>query len=86
MTDDKTLKAKRIIAALLSHLIFRDWENRIHSNVMDMLYKYNSELSLGINPPAVLQTMIREGIVHENGTWEGESIYSTKKAKEPISI
>jgi hypothetical protein len=53
---------------------------------MERLYKYNSELSLGINPPAVLQTMIREGIVHENGTYEGESIYSLKKAKELINI
>jgi hypothetical protein len=84
--DDKHLKAKRIIAALLSHIIFVEWCNYTHSHIMDMLYKYNSELSLGINPPAVLQTMIREGIVHENGTYEGESIYSTKKAKEPISI
>jgi hypothetical protein len=86
MTDDKHLKAKRIIASLLSHIIFQDWTNYTHTHIMDMLYKYNSELSLGINPPAVLQTMIREGIVHENGTWEGEAIYSTKKAKELVSL
>jgi hypothetical protein len=84
--DDKTLKAKRIIAALLADNIFDGWENLTHSHVMDMLYSFNSRLNLGINPPAVLQTMLREGIVHENGTWEGEIIYSTKKAKEPISI
>jgi hypothetical protein len=86
MTDDKTLKAKRIIASLLADKIFYGWENLTHSHVMERLYKYNSELSLGINPPAVLQTMIREGIVHENGTYEGESIYSLKKAKELINI
>jgi hypothetical protein len=79
--DDKTLKAKRIIAKLLADKIFDGWENRVHTNVMDLLYKYNSELSLDINPPAVLQTMLREGIVHENGSYNGESFYSLKKAK-----
>jgi hypothetical protein len=86
MTDDKHLKAKRIIAALLADNIFDGWENLTHNHVMDMLYSFNSRLNLGINPPAVLQTMLREGIVHENGTYEGDSIYSLKKAKEKVSL
>jgi hypothetical protein len=50
------------------------------------LSKFDGELSLGINPSAVLDTMIREGIIHHNGTYNDEPIFATKKAKEKVSI
>jgi hypothetical protein len=79
MEEQKLQKARVIVAKLLVSKIFFEWENRQHSNVMDLLYKYNDELSLGINPTAVLETMKREGLIHENGRYNDEVVYSAYK-------
>ena len=84
--QDKLQKARKIIAKLLANRIFTDWENRTQSDLLSLLSKLDGELSLGINPSAVLDTMVREGIVHENGTYNSESIYSLKKAKEKVTL
>lgn len=84
--QDKLQKARKIIAKLLAAKIFDGWENRTQSDLLSLLSKIDGELGLGINPSAVLDTMVREGIVHENGTYNDERIYSLKKAKELVHL
>ena len=86
MSDDKLLKARLIIAKLIAHYVFNGWENDSRSDVLEMIYKLNEDLSLGINPPSVLNTMIEHGIIFNNGTYEGEPIYSLKQAKEQVTL
>jgi hypothetical protein len=76
--DDKTLKAKRIIAALLAHLIFRDWENRTHSDVCAMIDKINEDIGISVRH-TIINTMLDLQIIYLNGEYEGQPFYSKKK-------
>ena len=80
---DKVLKARLIIAKLLASKIFLEWENRTRDDIIAILQKYNRELELGINPESVIKTMHDYGIIHCNGSYEGDPIYSTRKNNEP---
>jgi hypothetical protein len=59
--DNKLLKARLIIAKLIASQIFTDWECR--ADVLEMIQKINDDLSLGINPGSVMQTMIEMGVI-----------------------
>jgi hypothetical protein len=58
---DKLVKARLIIARLIASQIFTDWECR--ADVLEMIQKINDDLSLGINPGSVMQTMIEMGVI-----------------------
>lgn len=55
--------AATIIAKLMAMLIFSDWEAYTKTYILAMIEKYNSELSLGINPINVFTQMEKSGLI-----------------------
>lgn len=84
--QDRLQKAKRIVAVLLVDKLFSNLENRTHSDILNMLHKINGELELGIYPEVVMLTMIREGLIKQGGTYNGEPYYATVPAKQFMQL
>lgn len=82
MKDQSLQRYQRIIAGLFRDLIFIEMENLQRSLVVHLMMQQLEKIDCDLDVKRLLDFMLDNELIYDNGTYKGEPIYSRYKAVE----